>query len=356
MKAASIEQLSDDLGQVQIVDKPVPEPGPGQVRVRMVLSAVNPSDLNYIRGDYHKALARTLWNAKCADGPVYFDPGHTQAYPQPPYTLGGEGMGIVDACGSGLLARRLQDKRVAISAPPPMGTWQEYAVVDAVRAVVMPPAIADEQAAMFFINPLSSWLLLKQVLQVRRGGWLLQDAAGSALAKNVIRLCQRWGVRTINIVRSEARRESLLALGADVVIATDHENVIDAVHAATQGKGVDYAMDCVGGELADDMLRCLTIEGHMVLFGTLAGQALTLPSRDLMMPLGRLSGFFAGAWISQQSPLKVLAAIRAVRGLIERGVLAAEVGQVFPLEDIQGALAASTQAGREGKVLIRMSE
>ncbi len=353
MRAIQVDALDDDFSRVVLVEKPEPQPGAGQVRVRMLYSAVNPSDLNYIRGDYYRALQRLVWNSERGEGTVYFDPAADQPYPPLPYTPGGEGVGIVEACGSGWLARRLRGRRVAVSAPPPIGTWQESLVVDAKRAIAVPDGISDEQAAMFFINPLSSWLILKQLLKVRRGGWLMQDAAGSALAKNVIRLCRRWGVRTINIIRSEHHRGELEALGADVVVATDSESLIPEVHRATGGRGVDYALDCVGGDLAADMIRCMTMNGHMVLFGTLANQPIGLHSRDVMMPLVRLSGFFAGAWIAGQSPLKTLAAIRQVSGLIEQGVLGAEVGAVYELEQIHEALAAAQQAGREGKILLR---
>ena len=62
MKSVQIDHLSDDFSAVRVVEVPVPEPGPGQVRVRMRLSPVNPSDLNYIRGDYLHALERLIWN------------------------------------------------------------------------------------------------------------------------------------------------------------------------------------------------------------------------------------------------------------------------------------------------------
>ena len=356
MKAIQIDSFSDDFSRLKLIEKPLPDPGAGEVRVRMLLSAVNPSDLNYIRGDYHRALQRLVWNSQRNDDAVYFDPERSNPYPSLPYTLGGEGVGIVDSCGSGLLAKRLQGRRVAISAPPPQGTWQQYTVVDAKRAVAVPDSLSDEQAAMFFINPLSSWLLVNQVLKVRRGGWVLQNAAGSSLAKNIIRLGKLQGFRTINIVRNARHRAELEALGADVVVATDTEELVASVAAATGGRGVDYALDCVGGELAGDIIRCLSLNGHMVLFGTLSDQAISLPSRDLMMPLVRLSGFFAGAWLAQQSPLKILMAIRQVRKLLQRGVLGAEVEQVYDMEQVEQALAASMTPGRSGKILLRMAQ
>ncbi|MCJ7452018.1 MAG: hypothetical protein MUO39_06015, partial [Steroidobacteraceae bacterium] len=155
MKSARISRYTQNPGDIRIEDVPVPEPGPGQVRVRMIMSPVNPSDLNFLRGTYSQALERIVWNQgrHAAGLPLYFDPGLSNPCPKPPYALGGEGVGIVDACGAGLLARRLRGRRVAVASGPPNGTWQQCTVVDAKRAVVMPESVADEQAAMYFVNP-----------------------------------------------------------------------------------------------------------------------------------------------------------------------------------------------------------
>ena len=140
MKSARIHACTQRSEDIRIEDVPIPEPGPGQVRVRMRMSPVNPSDLNFVRGTYHQALERIIWNQRRTDGDsrVYFDPGRSNACPEPPYALGGEGVGVVDACGDGFRARRLRGRRVAVASGPPNGTWQEYTVVDAKRAVAMP--------------------------------------------------------------------------------------------------------------------------------------------------------------------------------------------------------------------------
>jgi len=93
------------------------------------------------------------------------------------YSLSGEGVGMVDAAGSGFLARRPAGKRVAIAGGPPNGTWQEYTVVDAKKAVALPSAISSEQGAMFFVNPITACVLVREVLRVPRGHWLLLTAA-----------------------------------------------------------------------------------------------------------------------------------------------------------------------------------
>jgi len=357
MKSARVHAFTERPSDIRIEDVPIPELGRGQVRVRMLMSPVNPSDFHYVRGTYYQALERIVWNQSrtAADPRVCFDPGRSKECPVPPYTLGGEGVGIVDACGSGFLAKRLIGKRVAVAGGgPPHGTWQEYAVVDAKRAVAVPDSLADEQAAMYLANPISAYVLVREVLNVPRGGWVLITAAGSALGKSVVRMGRREGFRTICVVRSGVTTAALTALGADAVIETNHQDLITEVARLTAGQGVGFALDCVGGPLASDVVRCLGLNGRLVVYGTLADSPIEIPSRDLMMPLAQVSGFYFGNWMAQQSPLKVLGVLRAVKRLTAEGVFHTDVTETYPLDQAAMAVAASLQQGRTGKVMLRI--
>jgi NADPH:quinone reductase-like Zn-dependent oxidoreductase len=354
MKAARLLAFSDHDADIRIADLPVPDPGPGQVRVRMLMSPVNPSDLNFVRGTYHSALERIIWNQgrAVADPRVCFDPDRTLACPVPPYVLGGEGVGIVEACGSGFLAKRLLAKRVAVASGPPNGTWQECTAVEAKRAIALPDGIDDEQAAMFIVNPITAYAMVREVLRVPRGGWLLVTAAGSALGKSVVRLGRRDGFRTLCVVRSGASTAELSALGADAVVETGRQDLVSEVARITGGRGVGHALDCVGGELAADAVRCLGLGGHLVVYGTLADRPLQVPVRDLMMPVAQVSGFFLPNWMARQSPLKLLGVLRAVKRLTLEGIFHTQVAETYPLADVSKAVAASMVPGRTGKVML----
>lgn len=355
MKSARLLAFTEQAADIRIEDVPVPDPGPGQVRVRMLLSPVNPSDLNFVRGTYYRALERIIWNqGRSSSDPVCFDPGRTQACPVPPYVLGGEGVGIVEACGAGFLARRLKGKRVAVASGPPNGAWQEYAVVQAKRAIAVPDDIPDEQAAMFIVNPITAFAMVHEVLRVPRGGWLLVTAAGSALGKSVVRLGRRDGFRTVCIVRSDANTAELLALGAHAVVETNRQDLVSEVARITGGRGVGYAIDCVGGDLAADVVRCLGLDGRLVIYGTLADRPVQLAVRDLMMPVSQVSGFFLPNWMAQQSPLKLLGVLRAVKKLTIEGIFHTQVSETYRLEDVSRAIAAATAPGRTGKVMLRI--
>lgn len=354
MKSVQVDRLSEGFDQVRLVDVPVPEPGPGQLRVRMRLSPVNPSDLNFIRGDYTRALERLIWNHGHED--LCYDPNRTQPSPKPPYSLGGEGVGVVDVCGPGVPEAAFAGRRVAVVAGPPMGAWQDYTIVAAQRALPVPEPVRDETAAMFIVNPLAAYAMVHEVLKVRPETWLMQDAAGSALGKMVIRLGRLAGFRTINLVRGGAHREALKALGADVVVDTDAQNLVDEVKLATGGRGVEYALDCVGGELAAEMLRCLTRGGHMVVYGTLANRPIVLPSRDMMMPVTQLSGFFAPSWLALQASDRLPGIFAKMGQLAMQGVFDSPVDATYRLEQVREAIEASQAKGRTGKILLRISD
>ena len=357
MKSTHLASFTEDAGDIEIVDVAKPEPGPGQVRVRMLLSPVNPSDLNYVHGTYHTAVQRMIWNRETrADGQVFFDPGHNTPCPAPPYALGGEGMGIVESVGSGFMARRLAGKRVAIAAPPPNGVWKECVVVDAMKAVALPDAIPDEQGAMFFVNPFTAWVMTREVLGVPRDEWLLVTAAGSALGKSVVRLGKLFGFKTLCVVRSDSNSDVLRELGADAIVETDRQDLIQSVGEITSGQGVGYAIDCVGGELTANVVRCLGLGGRLLVYGTLANSPLTVPLRDLMMPSAEISGFLLPNWLAEQSPLRLLSVLRTVRRLMARGIFDTEVTETFALERVSDAIAAATQPGRTGKVMLRIGE
>jgi NADPH:quinone reductase len=359
MNSARIRAFTQDAGDIRVEEVPVPEPGPGQVRVRMLMAPVNPSDLNFVRGTYYQALERIIWNQRRpgAAAGVCFDPALSSPCLQPPYALGGEGVGVVDACGGGFLARRLRGRRVAVAGGgPPNGTWQEYTVVDAKRAIAMPDGIPDDQAAMYCVNPITAYVMVREVLAVPRGGWVLVTAAGSALGKSVVRMGRRDGFHTICVVRSGANTAELTSLGADAVVETSRQDLVTEVARITGGRGAGYALDCVGGALAGEVVRCLGLGGRYLVYGTLDDSPLTIPGRDLMMPMAQVSGFYLGNWVAQRSPLEMLRTLRTVKHLTLEGVFRTDVSATFPLAEAARAVAASLEPGRTGKVMLRIGE
>lgn len=327
MKAIVCDRWGEPEEVLQVREVPEPTAGRGEVRVRMIASPINPADLLMVRGQYGRQ-------------------------PSLPTTPGFEGVGVVES-GSGLLARRVMGRRVAVLNSG-SGNWKEQVVIPARQAVPVPKELSDEQAATFFVNPASSLVMTRYVLQVPPGAWLLQTAAGSTLGRMIIRLGKHYGFRTLNVVRRREQAEELLRLGGTAVVATNEEPLTERVQALTGGEGVSYALDAVGGDTGSQVAGVLARGGRLVVYGTLAGEPLRVDPRTLMVGQKRIEGFWLSEWVRAQKPWTMLLLFRRIGKLMRSGVLASEMGQSYPLTDICAAVRQAALPGRQGKVLLRM--
>jgi NADPH2:quinone reductase len=330
MRSIIFSTFGEPAEVLTVRERPVPDLGAGEVRVRMLASPVNPSDLLTVRGQYARL-------------------------PKLPATPGFEGVGIVDSAGPGLLGRFLIGKRVA-ALNSRTGSWAEFAIVAAKQAIPLSKSLPLEQAAMFFVNPATAFVLTRKVLAIPAGEWLLQTAAGSALGRMIIRLGRRFGFKTVNVVRRSEQVAELKALGGDVVIADAGSGLREQVRSATGGRGVRCAVDAVGGATGAATAGCLAPGGRLVLYGTLSGEPLPLSPRDLIATSATIEGFWLGDWMARQNLIGKLKLVRTITGLMLEGVLVSEVGQSFPLESIADAVRAAERVGRGGKVLLKIGE
>jgi NADPH:quinone reductase-like Zn-dependent oxidoreductase len=331
MKAIVCERWGDPEQVLQVREVPAPlQPKAGEVRVRMLASPINPSDLLMVRGSYGRQ-------------------------PSLPCVPGFEGVGVVED-GSGLLAWRVKGKRVAVlNSTSTSGNWQEQVVIPARQAVPVPDDVSDEQAASFFVNPASALIMTRYILNVPRGAWLLQTAAGSQLGRMVIRLGQLDGFKTLNVVRRREQAEELLQLGGTAVVATNEESLLERVRQLTDSDGVRFAIDAVGGETGTQVISTLGRGGRLLHYGTLAGESITIDPRVLLVGQKRVEGFWLSEWVRDQGVLTMLGLFRKIGKLMRGGTLTTEVGKTFALDDIQSAVRHAAAPGRQGKTLLRIA-
>ena len=154
MKAVRFARFGRPSEVLRLDEIPVPEPGPGEARLRLTHRPMNPSDLLTVSGIY--PIRPTL-----------------------PGSPGLEGVGRVDAMGAGV-DMPVGQRMVTLAGVP--GTWAEAIVVPVGRLLSVPDSMTDQTAAQFLVNPLTAWALLDD-LSPSRGDWLLQTAAGSTLGR-----------------------------------------------------------------------------------------------------------------------------------------------------------------------------
>jgi len=330
MKAAIFENFGDPVQQLAVREVADPRPGPGEVRVRMILSPVNPSDLLVVEGRYG-------------------------VLPRLPATPGFEGVGIVDEAGPGLIGRYVKGKRVvAVNAVG--GNWANFAVIPARQARPIPDDISDEQAATFFVNPATVLAMVRHVLAVPKGAWLLQSAAGSNLGRMIIKLGRHDGFKTLNVVRRREAVEGLKSLGGDVVISSEDGPIDDQVRRIAGSEAVRFAVDPVGGVTGTQVFRSLGGSGRLLLYGTLSGEPIQVDPRLVISGPRTVEGFWLGHWMRQRSIPAALLLFREIAAMIRQGILTSEVGKIYPLAEIQAAAREAATVGRQGKVLLKLTQ
>ena len=327
MKALVFEEFGEPGEVLRVREVPTPEPGPGEVRVRMIASPINPSDLLVVRGRYG-------------------------VLPRLPATPGFEGVGVVDKAGPGLLGKLVMGKRVAVINDRG-GNWAEYAVIKARQARPFPADLPDEQVASAFVNPATVLAMVRHVLAVPRGAWLLQSAAGSSLGRMIIKLARHDGIKTINVVRRREAIDELKALGADAVVSSSEGPIADQVRGIVGAEGVRFSLDPVGGDTGTGLFESLAADGRLLVYGTLSQEPIRIDPRLMIAGKRVVEGFWLGHWMPRRSIPSALLLFREIAGLIRSGVLATEVGASFPLASIAEAAAQAEAVGRAGKVFLK---
>ena len=333
MKSVMFDRCGEPAEVLSVRDTACAEPETGEVQVRMLASPVNPSDLMYVRGQY------TL-------------------HPDLPAAPGFEGVGIVEQAGSGLRPRIMLGRRVAVLSRLG-GNWADRNTVPATQVIPLSAQLSLEEAATFFVNPATAYIMTQLVLQVPADQWLLQTAAGSTLGLMIARLGRQFRFKTLCVVRNAHDAEALARAGATSTIVfdarrDDPESFIQSVREATGGNGVPFAVDCVGGLTGSCVTRCLSHRGRMLVFGSLSGEPLQFSPRELMTPGASISGFWLGNYMQQQSLIRKLKLVRNITGLIKDGVLSSQIAGSFPLEAISSAVESAEQ--QAGKTLLQISE
>lgn len=325
MRAIRLRELGPPLEVLHLEEVATPEPGPGQLRLRMTHRPINPADLHSISGLY----------------PVR---------PRLPGSPGLEGVGRIDALGAGVSGVPVGTRVVPMAGIP--GTWAEHYLVPADRILPVPDSISDEAAAQFIVNPLTAWALLNDELRLSEGDWLLVTAAGSTLGQLLRQLARAKGIRLLGVVRRRPTAEEARELG-DAVVCTEDEVLVDRVKEITGGRGVPAAIDSVGGLLGGQVAHCLGAGGLMIALGLLGAEKLMpLDTADLLFKGATVRGFWLVNWFAHRPVEVQTRAIREVATLMSEGLLQPPVEAEYDLADFTAAIAHAERPGRHGKVLL----
>lgn len=242
MRAWQVPRHGEPADVLELAEIPVPEPGPGQVLVRVLAAAANFPDVLMCRGTY-------------------------QVRPTLPFCPGVELCGEVVDGGSGWSP----GERVIGGAVLPHGGFAEYAVMDAAGIVPAPATLDDASAAPFHITYQTGWFALHRRARLAAGETLLVHAAAGGVGSGAVQLGKAAGARVIGVVGDAAKVEVARSLGADVVVDRSREDVVAVVKEATGGRGADVVYDPVGGDAFAKSVKCIAFEGRIVVVGFASG-------------------------------------------------------------------------------------
>ncbi|MDY7228007.1 zinc-dependent alcohol dehydrogenase family protein [Hyalangium rubrum] len=322
MKAARFAAFGAPLEVIQVVDEDPGSLAPGEALVEVLATPIHPSDIATIGGLYG-------------------------VLPKLPAVPGNEGVGRVVKV-EGEAAVKPGD---TVFLPLGAGTWRTHIKTKAQRLLPVPPGANLHQMAMLSINPPTAELMLREFVKLERGEWLIQNAANSAVGRNLISLAKLEGIKTINVVRRSDVAQELKALGADVVLE-DGEDLPKRVREATGGAPLKLAIDAVAGSATLRLGEAVSPGATVVNYGSMSLKAPSLSPAALIFKNVTLRGFWLVHWMNTTPREAQMALMSRMAKLVMDGTLSVPVDATFPLENIHEALARAISGGRQGKVLL----
>ena len=323
MKSVVFDEFGSPGKVLRVEERPVPEPGQGQVRVRMLLSPIHNHDLMIVTGHY----------------------GYKPSLPHVPGT---EALGVVHKLGEGVSTLKV-GQRVTGGAS---AAWAEYYLASAQSLVPLPDGIDDGTACQLVAMPMSAVRLLAD-LAVKPGDWIVQNAANGAVGKMLARFAAERGINVLNVVRREEAVTELVAEGIGNAVSSEHQDWQDRARALTQGAPVIRAIDSIGGRASDELMDLVAEGGRLVSFGALSGRPLQVTAENLLFKGATISAFWGAKPERKMTPAELGAARADLVRRAAEGKLVLPVAEVFPLERAAEAAEASNSRGRQGKIALR---
>ena len=324
------------LDHLQLAERPDPQPGPGQVKLRVRAVSLNYRDLLTVQGLYNPRQKLPL--IPCSDGVgevVAVGEGVTRAKP------GDRVCGIF--AQRWLAGEPSRDKLRSTLGGPFDGLLAEQVVLHEDGVVHVPPHLSDEEAATLPCAGLTAWSALVTHGRLTAGDTVLLQGTGG-VSIFALQLARLLGVRALITSSRDDKLERARRLGASGLINyRQTPEWSGAVRELTEGAGVDLVVEVGGAGTLEQSLRSVRLGGTICLIGNLAGVVAQVPLTLIFMQQARLQGILVGH----------REGFEAMNRAIAQHGLHPVVDRVFPFEDARAAFALMAAGGHFGKICIR---
>ena len=298
---------------LHVADLPEPRPGEGEVLIDVSLAGVNFGDTHQREGQY--IAEREL-----------------------PFVLGGEVAGTFDG------------RRVV--AMLETGGYAERAVAPAERTFDIPDGVSDHAALALLVQGLTAWHLYRTAARLGEGESVVVHSAAGGVGGLAVQLAKPMGAgRVIATAGSKERRELALELGADAAVDPDTGDLTAALVEANGGEQVDVVLETAGGRVFEQSLQALAPFGRLVAYGNSTREKVRVSNAALLKTSRAVVGFWLMHLLDR--PAMLAEPLADLFGRAARGELQAQLGPVYPLDEVRRAH--EDLAGRRttGKLALR---
>lgn len=301
----------------------MPEPGPGQARVKVAAVGINFIEIYQRSGQYKQPL---------------------------PWTPGGEAAGVVDAVGPGVTGVKVGD-RVATSTF--VGAYAEYALANAWQLAIVPDNVDLKVAAAAMLQGMTAHYLTHSTYPLKQGESALIYAAAGGVGGLLTQIAKMRGAHTLCAVGSEAKAAEARSLGADEIILYRQVDIAQETRRLTDGKGVAVVYDSVGKDTFDASLNSLAPRGYMALFGQSSGAVSPLDPQILN---SKGSLFLTRPTLAHYitTPEEFRWRSSDILNWISEGKLKVRIARTFPLAQAGEAHSYLASAQALGKILLEV--
>lgn len=307
---------------------PDPVPKPDEVLIEIHYAALNRADLMQRAGNYPPPPGAPEW-------------------------MGLEVSGVV--CGVGEDARNKWKEGDRVCALLGGGGYAEYVAVKADMVMPIPEGLALREAAAMPEAYATAYLNLFIEGKVKPGETFLMQAGASGLASVVIPMAKAFGIRTLTTVLDDAAAESIRELGADRIVVTGRESLVDALkEEEAAGHPVNAVLDCLGGRDMGKCLPYLAYGARWIMIATLAGDLTEIDLRTVYVKNIRIIGSTLRSRTPEMKGEILAAVVRDVFPKVTAGLIRPSIFAEFPIEKAEEAQALMASGKHHGKIVMRV--